>query len=125
MHVVGIDEDRYVEYGKFAWAADGQRFIVDRHAEYEHDESVYSSDLWLYDLEGRRCRLTTTPRIEEYDAGWIDDRSIRFTLLDWNTRADTAATVHSARTSLIRHSLRAADSDSAGTGILVTAPAGG
>jgi hypothetical protein len=93
VHVVGID-DGPAEYGKFAWAPDGQRFVVDRRVEDEHDDSVYSSDLWLYDLEGRRCRLTTTPRTDEEDVGWIDDRSIGFTLLDWNTPADTVASIH-------------------------------
>ena len=92
--VAGIDEDPYVEYGQFAWAPESRRFVVDRHAEYEHDDSVYSSDLWLYDLEGPRCRLTTTPRNDEDGVGWIDERSIRFTLLDWNTPADTVASIH-------------------------------
>ena len=92
VHLAGIDQGP-AEYGHFAWAPDGLRFVVNRY-EYEHDDSLHSSDLWLYDLGGRRCRLTTTPRTDEEDAGWIDDRSIRFTLLDWNTPADTVASIH-------------------------------
>ncbi len=94
VHVAGSDEDVYVEYGQLAWAPDGRRFVVDRHAENEHDDSVYSSDLWLYDLGGHRCRLTTTPREEEEDAGWIDDHAVRFTLLDETASADTITSIH-------------------------------
>ena len=38
--------------------------------------------------------MTTTTREEEYDAGWIDDHAIRFTLLDENASADTITSIH-------------------------------
>jgi Tol biopolymer transport system component len=92
-HIAGIDEGPG-EYGQFAWAPDGLEFVVNRYVEDEHDDSVRSSDFWLYDLKGHRCRLTNTPKIDEEGVGWIDDRSIRFTLLDWNTPADTVVSIH-------------------------------
>jgi hypothetical protein len=72
------DPDIYVEYYDCEWAPDSRRFLVNRHREYEHDDSVDASDLWLFDIAGRPCRLTHTPREEDNAAGWIDDRRIRF-----------------------------------------------
>ena len=90
-HIIGTDESVYTEYDGLAWAPDGRRFIVNCSAENEHDDGMNSSDLWLYDIGGGRCRLTATPREEELDGGWIDNRSIRFSLLDESGTADTIA----------------------------------
>jgi Tol biopolymer transport system component len=92
-HIIGTDEGVYTEFGGLAWAPDGRRFIVNSSAENEHDESGSASDLWLYDVRGGRCRLTATPREEELDVGWIDNRSIRFSLLGGSSMADTIASI--------------------------------
>jgi len=92
-HVIATDNSVYTEYGGLAWAPDSRRFIANASAENEHDDSVRSSDLWLYDVTGRRCRLTNTPREEEMEAGWIDNQSIRFSLINEHSAADTLATI--------------------------------
>ncbi len=77
VHVVGTDRGG-ADYYDFAWEPDSNRFIVKRHIEDEHDDSVYAVDLWLCDLERVRCRLTATRRVAEAGIGWIDSRRIRF-----------------------------------------------
>jgi hypothetical protein len=47
------------------------------HREYEHDE-VRVTDLWLFGLTTRACRLTATPRVEESGVSWLDDRHVIF-----------------------------------------------
>ncbi len=82
-HVLASDTDRYVEYYDCEWSPDSRRFVVSRHREYEHDDSVYAHDLWLFDVDGRPCRLTHTPDLEESFPGWIDDHDIRYEGSDW------------------------------------------
>lgn len=78
VHVLASDFDYYVEYNDCEWAPDNRRFVVNRQRENEHDDSVYARDLWLFDVEGRPCRLTHTPRRDEDFPGWIDNRHIRY-----------------------------------------------
>lgn len=77
-HVVANDPDPYAEWSDLEWAQDSRRFLGRRHREYEHDDSVYSTDLWLFDVSGGACRLTNTPKVDEDVPGWIDDRRIRY-----------------------------------------------
>jgi WD40-like Beta Propeller Repeat len=77
-HALATDSVSYVEYGDCEWAPDGERFLATRHREYEHDESLYAEDLWLFDVHAGACRLTRTPRANEDMPGWIDDRHIRY-----------------------------------------------
>ena len=60
------------------WAPDGRRFLGRRHLEYEHDDSVYATDLWLFEVGGKPRRLTHTPKVDEDAPGWLDDRRIRY-----------------------------------------------
>ena len=78
VRVLATDSDPYVEWYELEWAPDGRRFVSTRHREYEHDDNVYASDLWLFDLRASPCRLTHTPGQEEDYPGWIDDARIRF-----------------------------------------------
>jgi Tol biopolymer transport system component len=77
-HVLATDDDPNVEYSECEWAPDSRRFVVNRQREDEHDDSVRAFDLWLFDVDGRPCRLTHTPRREEDFPGWIDGRHIRY-----------------------------------------------
>lgn len=83
LHVLASDTDPYVEYYECEWAPDSRRLVVNRQREYEHDDSVYAHDLWLFDVDGRPCRLTHTPRRDEDNPGWIDDRRIRYEASEW------------------------------------------
>lgn len=80
VQVLATDDYIYAEFYDCEWAPDGRRFVVDRRCEYEHDDSVNADDLWLFDIDGKPCRLTRTPRREKDLAGWVDNRRIRFQL---------------------------------------------
>jgi len=60
-----------------AWSADSRRFVALMDRENEHDD-VRVTDLWLFDLAPGACRLTATPRVEESNVGWLDDRHVIF-----------------------------------------------
>ncbi len=78
VHILASDDESNVEWMGLEWAPDDRRLLATRHREYEHDDSIYASDLWLFDLKARPCRLTHTPREDEDSAGWIDGRRIRY-----------------------------------------------
>jgi dipeptidyl aminopeptidase/acylaminoacyl peptidase len=80
VQVLATDDYIYAEFEDCEWAPDSRRFVVDRRCEYEHDDSVNSDDLWLFDIDGKPCRLTHTPRREKNLAGWVDNRRVRFQL---------------------------------------------
>jgi dipeptidyl aminopeptidase/acylaminoacyl peptidase len=82
VHVLATDTDPYVEYEECEWGPDSRRFVANRQREYEHDDTVYAHDLWLFDIDGQPCRLTHTPRREEDFPGWIDGRHIRYESFD-------------------------------------------
>jgi hypothetical protein len=80
VHVLATDDNIYAEFEDCEWAPDSRRFVVDRRCENEHDDSVNADDLWLFDIDGKPCRLTHTPRRQKDLAGWVDNRRIQFQL---------------------------------------------
>lgn len=83
MIVLASDTDPYVDYFDCEWSPDGRRFVAARRRESEHDDSVFACDLWLFDVNGNVCRLTSTPRRDEIFPGWIDNRRIRYEESEW------------------------------------------
>jgi hypothetical protein len=77
VHVVAPDLNGAFECEEMAWSADSRRFVALMHREYEHDD-VRVTDLWLFGLAPGTCRLTATPRVEESDVNWLDDRHVIF-----------------------------------------------
>ena len=77
-HVLDNDPGPYAEWTDLEWAPNSRRFLGRRHMESEHDESVYATDLWLFEPGGKPCRLTQTPKVDEDSPGWIDDLRIRY-----------------------------------------------
>jgi len=79
VHVLANDPAPHgADWSDLEWAPDSRRFLGRRHLEYEHDDNVYATDLWLFDVKGQTCRLTNTPKVDEDSPGWIDDRHIRY-----------------------------------------------
>lgn len=83
VHVVAPDLNSAFECIKLAWSADSRRFVALMHREYEHDD-VRVTDLWLFGLMPGACRLTATPRVEESNVGWLDDRRVIFRPERWD-----------------------------------------
>src|SRR5262249_61682084 len=77
VHVVAPNLNGEFECIEMAWSADARRFAALMHREYEHDD-VRVTDLWLLGLTPGACRLTATPRTEESNVSWLDDRRVIF-----------------------------------------------
>ena len=77
VHVIARDFNNAFECVGLAWSGDSRRFVALMHREYEHDD-VRVTDLWLFGLKPGACRLTATPRVEESNVGWLDDRRVIF-----------------------------------------------
>ena len=77
VHVVARGLNWAFECMEMAWSADSRRFVALMHREYEHDD-VRVTDLWLFGLTPGVYRLTVTPRVEESNVSWLDDRHVIF-----------------------------------------------
>ncbi len=63
---------------EFGWSPDSKRLVVSRPSALSSHEDIVRADLWLVGIDGRRCRLTRTPRVIERDPMWIDQKRILY-----------------------------------------------
>jgi hypothetical protein len=61
---------------EFGWSPDSRWLVVSRPSELSSHEDITRADLWLFGLDGTRCRLVNTPREIERNPRWVDGHRI-------------------------------------------------
>lgn len=62
----------------FGWSPDSRSLAVSKPSRLAEDEGVVAADLWLFNTDGTRRRLRSTPHAVERDPRWIDAKRIIF-----------------------------------------------
>lgn len=60
-----------------SWSPDSRFLAVSRPTELTSEEEVVRADLWVFERNGTRCRLTNSPE-PEVEPGWVDTRRLLF-----------------------------------------------
>lgn len=68
----------FAAYEDLTWAPNSRAFVVTRASAVNAEEENTAADLWLFDLERRRCALTETPDAIEESPQWLDATSLLY-----------------------------------------------
>lgn len=68
----------FAGYEELTWSPDSRALVATRVTETEHHGEVLASDIWLFEWDGQRCRLTDTKDFIESEPKWIDSTTILY-----------------------------------------------
>ncbi len=63
---------------EFGWSPDSRTLAAVRPTDVSPDEEVARSELWLFDIAGRKCRIVGTREYIERNPRWIDTARLQF-----------------------------------------------
>lgn len=68
----------FAAYEDLTWSPNSHALVVTRASAVSAEEENTAADLWLFDSEGGRCILTSTPETVEEAPKWLDAGSILY-----------------------------------------------